>query len=87
MITTLSFFLAFLIRFFCTAGNCASPISTPRSPLAIIIASEASIISSILSKASALSIFAIIPPLFPASLSNFLANSISFASLAKDTAR
>ena len=50
----------FLMRYFCTAGTSTNGISTPRSPLATIIPSAISQISSILSTPARFSIFAII---------------------------
>ena len=49
----------FLAIIFCNNGTCSIGISTPRSPLATITPSVASIISSILSTASGFSILAI----------------------------
>ena len=46
VMTTFPFSLHFLIMFFCAIGTFSVSISTPRSPLATIIPSEASIISS-----------------------------------------
>ena len=61
------------INFFCTPTNSGSPISTPKSPRATIITSEAKIISSIAASSttvSARSTFATIFAFKPASRAN-----------------
>ena len=75
-----------LIIFFCTAGRLASPISTPRSPRATITASDALIMASRFSSASARSILAMIPPSPPASRNNCRARLISSALRGNETA-
>ena len=78
------------ISFFCTPTNSASPISTPKSPRATMITSDARIISSIASSVatvSARSTLATIRGLKPASLASFRAYSISAPFLGNDTAR
>ena len=78
---------AALMICFCKIGNSSSPISTPKSPRAIITPSEASIISSRLSKASARSILETIAPFPPAAKNNFRASSTSAALRTKEIAK
>ena len=87
VITTRSIVRASWMIRFCTAGSSASPISTPKSPRAIMTASEASMISSMLVMASARSILATMPPCPPAWRSNSRASWMSSAQRGKETAR
>ena len=57
--------LARLMSDFCTAGSLASLISTPRSPLAIMIPSDSRMMVSACSRASARSILAMTEPCQP----------------------
>ncbi len=86
MITGLFFIRHFSMIFFCQYANCSIGISTPRSPLATISASAASTNSSMLSKASLLSIFATTIALIFLFLSSFLSASISFLVLLNERA-
>ena len=87
VITCLPASYTFLIIIFCAIGTSSSGSSTPISPLATIIASDASIISSILVRPSAFSILEIIlifsPPL---SFNSFLISLTSAALLTKEAA-
>ena len=60
VITGLPALFAFLISSFCTIGTSSVGISTPKSPLATMIASATSMISSMLLTPSRFSILAII---------------------------
>ena len=75
-----------LMMSFCTCGRAASPISTPRSPRATIMASEARMMSSITSSASVRSILATIPPFPPAASTSPRASSTSAAERGKEMA-
>jgi len=86
VITTRSRVRATWMMRFCTAGSSASPISTPRSPRAIITTSEAWMISSRLVMDSARSILATTPPWPPAARSSSRASWMSSAQRGKDTA-
>ena len=86
VITTLFMLRAFLIRLFCNAGNSASPISTPKSPRATIMTSDASIISSIFSMASARSTLVTILASLPCALTSLRHWFTSAAVLANDNA-
>ncbi len=87
VITTFPFMLARSISIFWMTGTCSVAISTPRSPLATIIPSTTSMISSMLSRALGFSIFAMIGGRFTLF---FLAQSvtlkISSACLTNETA-
>ena len=89
VITTLLALLAASISCFCTATKLASPISTPRSPRATIMPSEASIIpgrnSSVM--ASARSILAIIWAVLPDCFRSSLVSSTSSFDCTNEMAR
>ena len=90
VMTILSNSRAILIMRFCSAGTAALPTSTAKSPRATMMPSEARKISSSLGIASARSILAISPGLWPnsaaATLHNWRAISMSVAHLGKLTA-
>ena len=86
VITNLFCARAIRIIRFCRPGTAASPTSTPKSPRATIMASDASIIDSRLSMASARSILAMMLAVPPAFLTKVRASSTSSAVLGKDMA-
>ena len=90
VITNLSMSRAMRIIFFCSAGTAALPTSTARSPRATMMPSETCRISSRRGMASARSILAIRPGLWPywaaATLHSWRAISMSVAFLGKLTA-
>ena len=86
MITGLQANLHFSTIFFCQRGTISIGTSTPRSPRATMIASVASMMASIFSKASGFSIFATILQNLPAALMRFRRSTMSSADLTKDKA-
>ncbi len=74
------------IRCFWTPGSSASPISTPRSPRATMIASEAEMMPSMTDRDSARSILAMIPASPFAALTRARASRTSFSSRGNDIA-
>jgi len=75
---------AFIISSFCSAGTSSIGTSTPRSPLAIMMASAACRILFILSTAPALSILATIYISLPFFRANSLVRSIASADSTKE---
>ncbi len=86
VMTGLALWLALLISIFWTIGTLSNGVSTPRSPLATIIPSTTSMISSIWSKASCFSILAITGMSAPFSRIMSFIILMSLASFTKESA-
>ena len=83
-ITGFAAFMHFSMMFFCMIGKSCKGISTPKSPLATIMPSVTSMISSIFATASGFSILAITFDSFPAAAILAFKSTISSAFLTKD---